>query len=260
MIVLRFIASLIVHIDLLAIAGIAVGVWLVRRDRRKAGLRLLIASWVPLGLVHLTPAGRWLLVPLEERFPRRGEFPGVLPEEVTGLVLLGGSFVIDASEDRREPVYNLAASRIFDFLAIARRYPKARIVFTGTDVEAKLARRVFAEQGLDMARVTFEDRSINTADNARNTKALIDPKPGETWALVTSALHMPRSVGLFRGAGWEVIPCPVNYVTSGRLDAGSWLAALGGTNGLSWRSAVHEWVGLAYHWAAGDMPELFPAP
>jgi uncharacterized SAM-binding protein YcdF (DUF218 family) len=258
--ILRPFASFFVQIDLVAIVGIAIGIWLVRRDRRRAGLRLLIGSWIPLALVHLTPAGRWLLVPLEERFPRQGEFPAVLPEDVTGLVLLGGSFVIDLSEERREPIYNLAGARLFDFLALARQYPKARIVFTGTEVEAKLARRAFEEHGIDAARATYEDQSLNTADNARNTKALVAPKPGEKWALVTSALHMPRSVGLFRGVGWEVIPCPVNFVTTGRLDLGSWFAPFGGTNGLSWRSAMHEWIGLVYHRVAGESRDLFPGP
>ncbi|MBI4602420.1 MAG: YdcF family protein [Planctomycetes bacterium] len=257
---LRVLLGLVVHLDLLAIAGIAAGAALHRTGRQRAGLRLVIGSWIAIALVHLTPSGRWMMTALENRFPRRGEFPSVLPEDVAGLVLLGGGFSISDSRDRGEPVYNPSGPRFFEGLALARRYPRARVVFTGNADEAALARRVFAEHGIEASRIVLEDQSINTLDNARKTLERVGPREGEKWALVTSALHVPRSVGLFRGAGWEVIPCPVNHLTSGRYDLKSWLSPLGGTSGLAWRVAVHEWAGLAYHYLAGDSPELFPGP
>ena len=33
---------------------------------------------------------------------------------------------------------------------------------------------------------------------------------------MTSALHMPRSVGSFRAAGWQIVPYPVDYTTTGK--------------------------------------------
>jgi len=133
-------------------------------------------------------------------------------------------------------------------------------VFTGNAREVALARRVLADHGIDAARLTFEDASQDTRDNARKALTAVGPRPGETWALVTSALHMPRAMGLFRGAGWTILACPVGHVTSGRCDARSWLDSLGGANGLLWRAAVHEWAGLVYHRLAGDSPELWPGP
>ena len=60
----------------------------------------------------------------------------------------------------------------------------------------------------------MERRSRNTQENAEFSKALVAPKEGERWLLVTSAFHMPRSVGLFRKAGFAVEPYPVDWRVS----------------------------------------------
>ena len=49
--------------------------------------------------------------------------------------------------------------------------------------------------------------------------ALVQPKPGERWLLVTSAWHMPRAIGCFRQAGFTVDAFPVDYRTRGWRDA-----------------------------------------
>ena len=61
----------------------------------------------------------------------------------------------------------------------------------------------------------MERRARNTLENAEFAKALAVPRPGERWLLVTSAFHMPRSVGLFRKAGFNVEPYPVDWRTKG---------------------------------------------
>ncbi len=57
----------------------------------------------------------------------------------------------------------------------------------------------------------IERNSRNTLENAEFSKAMVNPKPGERWVMVTSAFHMPRAVGLFRKAGFEVEPYPVDW-------------------------------------------------
>ena len=61
--------------------------------------------------------------------------------------------------------------------------------------EAPIIAAYFKEIGIDPARITIEDRSRTTSENAVFSRALADPKPGERWLLVTSAWHMPRSIG-----------------------------------------------------------------
>ncbi len=72
----------------------------------------------------------------------------------------------------------------------------------------ELAHRLFVSFGIDASRITLEDKSRDTLENARFTRELIKPKPTERWLLVTSAHHMPRSVGLFREEGFTVEAYP----------------------------------------------------
>ena len=125
--------------------------------------------------------------------------------------------------------------------------------------DADTAVRFFAAFGIPRERLIVENKSRNTAENAEFSKELAAPKPGENWLLVTSAFHMPRSVGLFRKVGFPVIPWPVDYRTSGTEGIGLFrdnaADALQNTT-----MAVREWIGLAGYWLSGRIDRLFPGP
>jgi uncharacterized SAM-binding protein YcdF (DUF218 family) len=105
----------------------------------------------------------------------------------------------------------------------------------------------------------LEDQSRTTAENAAFSRRLVMPKPGERWLLVTSAYHMPRSIGAFRTAGFPVEAYPVDYRTMGPADL--WIPFDSIATGLRRTDlAVHEWIGLLAYWLTGRSSELFPAP
>ena len=182
------------------------------------------------------------------------------------VIILGGAVEQLLTERRGIPALNGAAERMTEAVILARQHPEARIIFTGGQgtvvtgekTEADVARELWSGMGLDGPRVILENQSRNTWENATLTHALIQPKPGERWLLVTSASHMPRSVGCFRRAGWEVTAWPVNYSTSPggqgwfdppfsfRLGQAEW--------------AVREYVGLIAYRLLGRTSAFFPAP
>ena len=84
-----------------------------------------------------------------------------------------------------------------------------------TRKEADFAADIFEGLGVASSRLLMERQSRNTQENAEFSKAMVAPKPGERWLLVTSAFHMPRSVGLFRKAGFAVEPYPVDWRVGG---------------------------------------------
>ncbi len=212
------------------------------------------------------PLGQYALKPLEDRFP-----PLVnLPARVDGMVVLGG--VIDENViGKRGVPGSLAAAgspRLDAFIELARRYPMARQVFSGgsielineRDTEADVVRRIFARIGIDTTRITFEDRSRNTYENARYTFGLVKPEPEEQWIVITSARHMPRAVGSFRKAGWtKIIAFPIDYVTDEEAPRFEPQFSLGANlDHLS--GALREYLGLLAYYLLGRTDRLFPGP
>ena len=62
--------------------------------------------------------------------------------------------------------------------------------------------------------ILLEETSLNTRQNAVNVKALMAEQNINSLLLVTSALHMPRSVAIFRKLGIAVIPAPTDYLVT----------------------------------------------
>jgi uncharacterized SAM-binding protein YcdF (DUF218 family) len=255
---------LVLRPNTLALALAILGAALLWRGRRPGWGKLLLV--LGLGyylLILVSPASQWIVMPLEDRFAR----PAPPPAKVDGVVVLGGAVDTVLTEAHGLPAINGAAERMTEMLVLARRYPEARLVFTGGQgtvltgalSEADVARRLWTEMGLPEDRVTYEDRSRNTWENAAFTRALVQPKPGETWLLVTSAMHMPRAVGVFRGAGWtEITPWPVNYTTGSTPRV--WYDAPFPTRLNQFEAGLREWVGMLAYWLLGRLPSPFPGP
>jgi uncharacterized SAM-binding protein YcdF (DUF218 family) len=162
---------------------------------------------------------------------------------------------------------NRSGDRFAEALRLALRYPDAKLVvtggagvfFTGADTEAEAGARFFTDFGIAADRIVMEPRARNTEENAQFTRDLIAPAAGDTWLLVTSAYHMPRSVGLFRRAGFPVVPWPADYFSTGkesfRLKIDQPAENLSVTT-----LAVREWLGLLAYRVTGRIDEILPAP
>ncbi|MCS6855563.1 MAG: YdcF family protein [Elioraea sp.] len=242
---------------LIALIGL-VAIW---RGRRWG--RWPIAAGLGIYLVVLaTPLPPLVVLPLEERFAR----PAAAPSRVDGVIVLGGAVEQNLTEARGIPALNGAAERMTELVVLARRYPEARLVFTGGQgslvhgalSEADVARALFLALGVPGDRLLFESDSRNTWENAVFTRRLVGPKAGETWLLITSASHMPRSVGAFRKAGWEIVPWPVNYRT-GRSLAALYDDPFPQRLQLL-ETGLREWIGLLAYRVLGRSDALFPAP
>jgi uncharacterized SAM-binding protein YcdF (DUF218 family) len=226
------------------------------------GRRLMVTSVVLLAIAGLSPLGNVLIFPLEQRFPPWDASHGA-PD---GIVVLGGAVTADIAAVRNDVALNEAAERMTATVELARRYPNARIIFSGGDGslvyagnESDAALRLFERLGLAPGRVAVEDQSRNTFENALFSKRIAAPKTGERWLLVTSAYHLPRAMGMFRAAGFPVEPYPVDWRTRGVED--TWRPFPTLAEGLR-RSdtAVREWAGLVIYWLSGRSSELFPGP
>lgn len=225
--------------------------------------RLLWACLALILAAGFSPLPQYLLAPLENRFPQ----PDMTSNPPDGIIVLGGAFRPSLSAARGQMQINPHGERLSATAALARRFPNAKVVFTGgtwgfSDDEGsptQLAEEYFQGAGVAADRVVFEDKARNTEENVQFSMELVNPQPGEHWVLVTSAFHMPRSMGLFQKAGWEVTPYPVDFASFPLADRFQVTRSISG--GLTMMDdAVHEYIGLAAYYLTGRIDEIFPGP
>lgn len=245
--------------NFMAVVGL-LGIALLFTRRQRLGRGLMVASLLTLAIAGWTPLGNWLIAPLENRFP-----PWNADGTPDGIVVLGGAISPELSLDRHSLALNESAERMTVVADLAWRYPAARLVFSGGSghlmggpAEADFVLPLFESFGVPRERIMLEGGSRNTAENARFTRDLVQPKPGERWLIVTSAYHMPRAIACFRSAGFAVEAFPVDWRTRAGDTATPFAALSAGLARTD--AALHEWLGLVAYRVTGQTAELWPRP
>lgn len=248
--------------NLLVLLGL-IGILVSLTSWSQWGRRCMAASVLLLAICGWSPLGSAALIALEDRFPEP-----TINRPVTGIILLGGAVDTHISSERGVLTMNEAGERMTATVDLSRRYPDARIFLSGGAnhilggnakmSESQVAHEILVSLGVPAQRIEMEERSRNTCENGTESKTALQPKPGELWLLVTSASHMPRAVGCFRAARFDVTPYPVDYRTRGTDDLKQITISTAG--GLAATDlAVHEWLGLFAYWAAGLTTDLIPS-
>lgn len=230
--------------------------------RRHVALWVMRIAAVAMAFIAVVPVGNTLRQHLESRFPADPK----LPADIAGIVILGGAVAPAVSGGRGKLMYGSAIERLTVGAELAHRFPGSKVVFSGgsgslfnTETrEAHIVQPIFKELGVEAGRIIYEDRARNTAENAKFAKAAAKPAAGENWVLVTSAFHMPRAVGVFRKAGWPVIPYPVDYEVGTKEPPPLMLDFVRGLSTL--KAALHEFAGLTAYWVTGRTDQWYPAP
>ena len=233
--------------------------FLLKKTRSATLLLGLLATFTL--FLTVFSVGDWLLYPLESRFQQNPD----LPEQVDGIIVLGGSIIPDRSVEWQQLETNQFHERLSSFRQLAQLYPDARLVFSGgnssTDedkpTEAQIAKTYFFISGITPERLLIEDKARNTAENASYSKQLAHPQSNETWILITTAFHMPRAMGVFCQQKWKVIPYPVDHQTLPSKLYRPGFGLIGHAYNLV--LASHEWLGLLSYYLSGKTSQLFPA-
>lgn len=229
-------------------------------NKNRLAKKLFVFNSSIIFLFAFFPVGSWLMYPLETHFSVNPK----LPNKVDGIILLGGSFVTSNSQAWGKVQTNQFADRIHVFLKLLNQYPNAKAVFTGGNAsvtnknpgEAFYAKKLFDDIGIKEGKILFENKARNTYENAFLTKQLIQPQKDENWIVVSSAFHLPRSVGVFCKQNWSIIPYPADFHSNPDELLTPSLNFSGNLNSLN--DAIHEWLGLiAYHWT-GKSTAILP--
>jgi uncharacterized SAM-binding protein YcdF (DUF218 family) len=234
---------------LLLLAGVLLGGRRARLGRMltaSALLALLLGSW--------TSGPEALLRTLESRYDRP---PEQELQHFSGVVVLGGALSSPELWEAHPQVgLNNQAERMTEAVALMRSHPNLQLLFTGGNAkisgegisEAQRAKVFFDAMGVDPSRVRYESVSRNSYENALLTASMPGVDKTQRWLLLTSAFHLPRAMGVFTHAGWNVTPWPVDYRTTAH---DSWFDFSLHSGPEMWELALHEWLGYAAYRMAG---------
>jgi uncharacterized SAM-binding protein YcdF (DUF218 family) len=157
-----------------------------------------------------------LVSSLEWRYLPADEIP-----QVEAIVLLGGGTrphlpprsisEMNEAGDRIAYAAKLYHEGKAPFIVVSGGF----IEFYGSSVpEADAMQELLVAFGVSEDAIIREDRSRNTYENAIYVREIADAQEFNQILLVTSGLHMPRSVAIFEHQGFEVFPAPADFLTT----------------------------------------------
>ncbi|TDK35628.1 YdcF family protein [Rhizobium deserti] len=228
---------------------------------RKLGGFAALAAALMLFVTLYTTVGALALQTLENRYPK----PVADPSNPFCMIVLGGAIETQVVTSRGGVEFNQAADRFVEAARLALRYPQARILISGGDGsfsgvyegEAQASERFFAGLGIQADRLVKENSSRTTYENTAYTTALLKTEGLQNCLLITSAFHMPRALALFAKAGIAVTAWPVDYRTSGKVEAGFDFTQPALNAQLS-STAAREWMAIAGYYLAGRIDGIRP--
>ncbi|MCP4348536.1 MAG: envelope biogenesis factor ElyC [Desulfobacterales bacterium] len=171
--------------------------------------------------------------------------PGKTPAFV---VVLAGGNTSDPDIPLTSQISSASLTRLTEGIRIFRELPGSKLVLSGGGAfdpvpEAKAMAKAALFLGVDQSRIITESDSNDTEDQAQVIKSIVGKKD---FILVTSALHMPRSVALFKKQGMDPIPAPTEHQIkqAQKWSPGSLFPGPGGI--CNAERAFHEYLGLAW--------------
>ena len=218
-----------------------------RRARVTWGLA--VAVWA-LGALLSTPAVSLALVASLETPPAdlaRLDDPAL--RDRTVLVVLSSS--VRAATPGDTPAERLDAegtARVIGAARVWRRLQTGAVIVTGrapgdvADANVVAMADLLVIHGVARERILLEPYALNTRQNAELSLRIARARGYTRFVVVTSALHMPRSLREFRRAGVEAFAAPVHPIGVLRGSAGAWIPSAWGWDASS--AAIHEYLGM----------------
>ncbi|MGO8931821.1 MAG: YdcF family protein [Limisphaerales bacterium] len=229
--------------------------------RKKERVRRL-CFWLAIGIIVVCGNG-WVIAAMGRHLEWQNLPPNPAPHADCILILSGGL----RSRIPPRPTIEVgeAGDRVLYGAYLFRQGKAARILCTGGVATGGIAPRPGAQEmaeflemlGVPKSVILTETKSANTRQHARNLQTVFQEQGFKRILLVTSAMHMPRSLGVFRRGcpGIEFIPAPTDFRVTERIPA-PWYHELNAlvptpANLLLFSELMHEYLGMAYYRVRG---------
>jgi len=238
-----------------AVLALLVGGFLLALSvkHRRLGRFLGFAGIVVLLITSHRQVGWHLLAPLENQYPAIPEFTEntAIPSNLATcqyIVVLGGGHTDMLGLPASSKLSPYALSRLTEAVRLARALPMAKVITLGPgrrgqDTHAHVLATAAISLGIAPDRIIENSLGRDTEGEALALRAIINGAP---FALVTSAWHMPRSMGLMRKAGLNPLACPTDFQARANqsFSLNDWLWGIDGLERSSW--AIYERLGTLW--------------
>ncbi len=244
----KLIGKLIMPLGLVFIL-LVVGLFLAFR-RRPSGKWFISAGAAILIALSLTPVSALLSGPLERAYPTLD--PMSLPAGLSAVVVLAGGSMEAPDLPPAARLSGGTLKRTLEGIRLWRARPNARLIMAsgswvdGFQPPAKAMAELAVELGVPKSRLVVETVSRDTFENAQQVQKLLGNGP---FVVVTSALHMPRTMAIFHNIGLKPIPAPADRALSRVNGPFYWLPNLGAL-AVS-QASIYEYLGFAWYWIRG---------
>ena len=222
-------------------------------SRQKTGKVVLLIGFLFLALLSYDAVSDELLQPLEYKYP-----PVLSSDDIAGIkwvVVLGGGHISDPRLPVTSKLGGASVARLVEGIRLYKMLPGSKLVLSGGSAfdpvpNAKIMADVAVAIGVDKRDLILESSSKDTKDQARLIKEIVGK---DSFLMVTSACHMPRSMALFEKQGMKPIPAPTGYGVKQRQGASPKMFFPRAHALLKAETAFYEYLGMAWAKIRGEM-------
>lgn len=209
----------------------------------------------------LLGAGCWLLVvstrpvpylmvnTLEKKYNVLTEIPEFDSASEVHILVLAAGHTDDESMPPNSQLSSGTLGRLTEGIRLYKKIPGSKLVLSGPGgkegyTQADALFRTALLMGVDSVSILLMHKAENTAGEAKEYKNLFGA--GHNLILVTSAIHMPRAMLIFKKEGFNPIASPTNFIIKhgSRKNPWRWLPSAGYAGMME--AAVHEYVGILW--------------
>lgn len=221
--------------------------WMTRK--KNLGKIFLTLGTILLLLASYGFLSDWIVVSLENRYLPLLDAKNIHnPQDIKWIVVLGGGTLPDSRLPLSSQLDPSSLTRLLEGVRLHRQLPGSRLILSGGAVfqntpEGETLAKTALLMGVIENDIVRENKSLDTADQAKLISRIVG---NSRFILVTSAIHMPRSMALFRKFGLDPIPAPTNYIVvkQSRFYPGMFFPDSVSLHKME--AALHEYLGLIW--------------
>jgi len=259
-IIKKIISSFLMPVPLSILISL-IGLLLLWFTKRQRVGKIFVSLGIFLMLLFSSMAtSNHLLRPLENKYDSSNTQleNRVLAENMGSIkfiVVLGGGHISDSKLPITSQIGEDTLVRLIEGIRLYQKYAGAKLVLSGGKgsdpvPNAHIMANLAKELGVNENDILIESKSKDTIDEANFIKPIVK---NEKFILVTSALHMPRSMAMFRKLGMNPIPAPTGHKVKDSQTLNPLLFIPNAGDLLKSEAGLHEYLGMVWSKLKGQI-------